>query len=82
MSEIVSFRSIIDLWESREALAAALGAGSRTVSKWWQRDRIPEGWWAPIVALEPAQAAGVTSETLMRLAARKASEPTPEAAHP
>ncbi len=76
MSENASFRSVIELWGSREALAAELGAGSRTVSKWWQRDRIPEAWWAAIVVLPRAIANGVTAERLMMLAARKGGEST------
>lgn len=74
MSEIASFRSVIELWGSREALAAALGADSRTVSKWWQRDRIPDDWWAAIVALPLAVANGVDAEILMMLAARKGAD--------
>jgi hypothetical protein len=69
MPEITSFRSVIDLWGSREALAAELGVESRKVSKWWQRDSVPDDWWAAIVALPVAAAAGLTPEILMKLAA-------------
>ncbi len=71
MPEIASFRSVIELWETREALAGALGAGSRTVSKWWQRDRIPEDWWSPIAESVRGRSAGVTVALLASLAARR-----------
>lgn len=69
MPEFGSFRSVIELWDSREALAAELGVASQTVSKWWQRNAIADDWWASIVALPKAAAAGVTPEILMNLAA-------------
>lgn len=76
MSDLTSFRSIIELWgRSREALAADLpGQVSATqVSKWFQRDFIPPQYWADVLATGRAREAGVTSDLLTRLAARDAA---------
>jgi DNA-binding transcriptional regulator YiaG len=77
MSEIRSFRDVIDLWGSREAMAAELRASSRTISKWWQRDRIPAEWWSAILASPVAGAGGVTADKLAELAAREGAEARP-----
>lgn len=69
-----TFRSIIDLWASREAMAADVGANSRAVSKWWQRDSIPADWWAVVLDTERAKSAGLTAELFTRLAARDPAE--------
>jgi hypothetical protein len=74
MSDSQSFRSIIELWETREAMASELGARDRAVSKWWQRDAIPSGWWGVLLSTERAKAAGVTADDLTRLAARVKEE--------
>ena len=66
-----SFRSVIELWGSRKAMADELGARDRAVSKWWQRDKIPSDWWQPILASDRAKAAGLTSDLLTRLASRE-----------
>jgi hypothetical protein len=65
-----SFRSIIELWPSREAMASDIGAGASTVSKWWQRDSIPADWWAMLLRSEQIQQAGVTADDFARLVAR------------
>jgi hypothetical protein len=66
-----SFRSIIELWPSREAMAADLGDGADAglMSKWWQRNKIPDKWWTRVAATEMATGEGVTLEMLARLAA-------------
>jgi hypothetical protein len=72
-----SFRSIIELWTSREAMAADIGATSAQVSKWWQRDSLPSDWWANILDTSVARSAGVTGEILIALAARHPVEAQP-----
>jgi hypothetical protein len=69
-----SFRSIIDLWGSREAMASDVGTTNWSVIKWWKRDTIPSEWWTRILDSERAKAAGVTAELLADLAARKLEE--------
>lgn len=71
MTELSSFRSVIELWPSRDGMAAAIGAKPSQVSKWWQRDRIPDDWWASILATHVAVEANVTAEAFVRLAARE-----------
>jgi hypothetical protein len=79
MTDLTSFRAIIELWGtsmgSRIALASELpGATATQVSKWWQRDNIPAEYWAALLETERAAAGGVTAEILTRLAAREAAE--------
>lgn len=74
MTDLATFRSIIELWPSREAMAADIGAGASTVSKWWQRDSIPADWWTSVLRADRVAAAGITAETLTRLAAREPTE--------
>lgn len=68
--EITSFRSVVELWPTREDCASDVGATPPQVSKWHQRDRVPAEWWAPLLTTEKAKAAGVTADLLARLAAR------------
>jgi hypothetical protein len=70
MPKVVSFRSIISLWPSQEAMAADVGAGVAAVRKWWQRDRIPDEWWSSVLGTMTAKLAGLTAEKLVALAAR------------
>lgn len=85
MSQITSFRSVIELWGpkdawgAREALAADVGASASQVSKWWQRDSIPAEWWSLLLATEKAISNGVTAELLTSFAAREVREPVLEA---
>lgn len=80
MSEITSFRSVVELWGpkdasgSRIAMAAEVGGTAGMVAKWWQRDWIPPEWWSAVLATEKATAAGVTAELLTTLAAREPAE--------
>ena len=80
MSDLTSFRAIIELWKTREELAAELDAaaapglpalGASGVSKWWQRDRIPAEWWTTLLPLSKSREAGVTADLLAELAARR-----------
>ena len=72
--QITSFRTLIELWETREAMASDISAKASAVSKWWQRDSVPAEWWAPILATETAFKARLKPETLVVLAARTACE--------
>lgn len=74
MPELDSFRSIIDLWDSREEMASDVGAGSWAVRKWLKRDNIPSEWWSALLSTEKAKANGVTADLLTRLAARDIAE--------
>jgi len=68
--QITSFRELIELWTSREAMASDIGAKAYVVSKWWQRRSVPAEWWSPILATSVASEAGITAETFVALAAR------------
>jgi hypothetical protein len=70
MVEPTSFRFVIELWPSRDAMASEIGARPSAVSKWWQRDNIPAEWWASLLDTDAAVSAGVTADVLTRLAAR------------
>lgn len=74
MSKIASFKDVIELWDSREAMAADIGTTVPRVTKWFQRDSIPAGWWVSLLATHKARAAGVSAEMLTRLAARETAE--------
>lgn len=66
-----SFRDIIGLWRSPEAMADDIGANAAAVRKWSQRNRIPSEWWDAILASDVAVLGGVTAGLLTRLAAEK-----------
>jgi hypothetical protein len=69
-ADVVSFRSIIDLWPSADAMAGEIGAGVAAVRKWAQRDRIPAEWWSAVLAAPRVKKAKVTAELMADLAAR------------
>jgi hypothetical protein len=77
MSEITSFRSVIELWGPKDAhgarlaMASEIGASAGMVTKWWQRDWIPSEWWASILLTEKVRTAGVTADLLTAFAARE-----------
>lgn len=73
-SLLTSFRSVMELWDSREAMAADVGAGNWAVIKWFKRDNIPSKWWPAVLSTDKAVAAGLTLELLARLAAREVEE--------
>lgn len=64
-----SFREVVELWGKRETMAEDLGVPSNLVSKWWQRDRIPAGWWPLVVASPIAKVSGVSLALLADFAA-------------
>lgn len=74
MTDLASFRSIIELWPSREAMAVDLGVGAAAVSKWWQRDSIPAEYWSGLLATDRARDAAVSADLLTSLAAREVLE--------
>lgn len=74
MSQITSFRSIIELWPSREAMASDVGATVPRVTKWGQRNNIPAEWWSAVLGTDRATAAGLSAEKLTMLAAREPIE--------
>lgn len=70
MAELDSFRSVIDLWRSLEAMAGDIGGRANVISKWRRRDSIPSEWWESILSTEVAKASGLTADALAKLAAR------------
>ena len=74
-SMVSSFRDVVALWQTPDALAAEIGVGVAAARKWPQRNNIPAEWWAPILRTKRARKAGVTAELLAELAAASQSEP-------
>lgn len=66
-----TFRDIIELWPSPDAMAADIGARVEAVRKWKQRDSIPADWWTAVVSAGH----GVTVDDLARIAATRRSQP-------
>lgn len=77
MSEITSFRSVIELWGpkdahgARQAMASEIGASAAVVTKWWQRNWIPAEWWSAVLSTSRAREADVSAELLARFAAAR-----------
>lgn len=69
-SDISSFRSIIRLWPSADAMAHEIGASPFATRKWAGRDRIPAEWWTAVLSSDRVRGAGVTADLLTELAAR------------
>lgn len=80
MTDLTSFRSIVEIWGPRDAhgarlaMASEIGVTAGVVTKWWQRDSVPPEYWSAILATDKAREAGVTAELLTRLAARDIAE--------
>lgn len=74
MADFRSFRDVIALWPSKEAMATEIDVRAPAVSKWWQRDSIPAERWSAILSTRVARDAGITSDVLTKLAAREAAE--------
>lgn len=80
MTDLTSFRAIIELWGPKDAHGARLALGSEIgvsaglVTKWWQRNWIPPEYWSAVLATEKAITAGVTAGLLTALAAREPAE--------
>jgi len=65
-----TFRDVIELWPSPDALAGDIGASFAAVRKWPQRGKIPAEWWVSIVGTKIARDAGLTIEMMATLAQR------------
>lgn len=74
MVEFRNFRDVVELWPSREAMAADVSEHAWVISKWWQRRSIPADRWSVILLTDRAREAGLTSDTLIALAAREPAE--------
>jgi len=74
MAEMSSFREVMALWSSTDALASDVGAPVTAVRKWWQRERIPAEWWASVLSTNTAESHGITADLLAQLAAREPLE--------
>ena len=74
MTDIASFRAIVELWPSREAMASDVGTTVPRVTKWGQRNNIPAEWWSAVLGTDKATAAGLSAEKLAALAARELTE--------
>lgn len=74
MADFNSFRDVIELWPSKEAMASDVSAKASTVSKWWQRGSIPAEWWSRVLDTEKASTAGLNADLLTRFAARETEE--------
>jgi hypothetical protein len=73
-SPLTSFRSVIDLWVTREAMAADVGTSNWSVIKWFKRNTIPSEWWTRVLETDKAKAAGLSADLFARLAAKLAEE--------
>jgi hypothetical protein len=77
MSDLTSFRSVVELWGTKDAhgarleMATEIGVSAGMVTKWWQRNAIPAEYWSAILSTEKARSAGVTAELLTFLASRE-----------
>jgi len=77
MSQITSFRSVVELWGSKDAhgarlaMASEIGASAGMVTKWWQRNWIPPEWWSSILQTEKARSAELSADLLASFAARR-----------
>lgn len=81
MFDPTSFRDVIGLWTSPDAMGLEINAGVFRPRKWFTRDRIPSEWWEPILASATAKGAGLTSDMLTRLSGKdRRGEPEPEPA--
>lgn len=66
-----SFREVVDLWSSPDALAQDIGAKVETVRKWRQRDSIPAEWWLAVIAAARKREAVLTAGEMAEMAARR-----------
>jgi hypothetical protein len=71
MGGMRSFRSIVELWPSRDSMAAEVGAYPNLVSKWWQRNSIPVEWWQTVLSTRTAREAGLTAALFVKMSARE-----------
>lgn len=69
---VSSFKEVVALWESPDALAAEIGAGVWAARKWPQRDFIPPERWPSILATPTAKEAGLSADLFAFFAERRA----------
>jgi hypothetical protein len=67
-----SFQKVMDLWPSRGAFRADIGATPGTVTNMYARDSVPPKYWTDMVL--GAQERGIEGVTLARLASIAASK--------
>ena len=65
-----SFRDVIALWGTPDAMAEAIGVNVHTARKWRTRDSIPADWWQRILEVAQADNKPVTADDLARIAAK------------
>jgi hypothetical protein len=68
---VSTFREVVALWPSPDALASDLGAGVAAARKWSHRNSIPAEWWLPLLRTDVARKAGLTADDLAALAAAR-----------
>ena len=66
---VTSFKEVVDLWETPEALAADVRAGVAAVRKWRQRNRIPARYWHRLEGTSTAKSRRITVSNLAKIAA-------------
>jgi hypothetical protein len=65
-----TFREVISLWPSIEAMAEDVGAKEPAVRKWQQRDRIPADYWFSVAGAANRRGETISVEKLAEIAAR------------
>jgi hypothetical protein len=61
----ISFRDIMNLWPSTDAMADEFGVSTMAVRKWWQRYRIPLEYWSEVLAAPRVKSAHITLDQLL-----------------
>jgi hypothetical protein len=68
----MTFRAIIDRWDSKAALGADLGIPRGTIQQWWNRDSIPAERFAEIEEAAAKRGfAGITAEVMLDILRRR-----------
>ena len=65
-----SFRDVIELFGTPDALAGELGAKAETVRKWRQRNSIPAEWWLPVIEAGARAGKDLSAEQFASIASR------------
>jgi hypothetical protein len=71
LAMVKSFRDVIGLWKTPEALASEIGVSHWAAYKWRHRNTIPAEWWFCILRTETARKHGVNAEMLTKFASGK-----------
>lgn len=64
-----SFRDVIRLWPSADAMAAELDLRINTTRHWLTRDRIPAPYWKKVLDAAQAKGAVVSAEDFVDIVA-------------